>query len=359
MLAASLTLSGLTMTSCTANLDNPTIPEPAPEPDPEPDPEPEPEPEEQIQPPEGWEIIENKKVIRIYYTEEVLKSRNLEGATGKNHTLEVGSLSDYNFEMQDVKIQYVDDSGITRVLNIAKATIGTMIISNNKQTIYVDHDCLFVLSNKRVHKIPLDNVKSIIMNGEELVNTNVLQIANKINYFCDHTGGDVGLVPNVHEVTSDYPCVTSDGYYIETLEQTNFTTEKNNNKEKYGDGDYLLKMNIGTETNPNIIIIGSYNEYDLLKNNDDYVAYYDRNTKQAVNLTNETYSNIEKLDNKYWTKNIYESDYNIDQIDTYRSDEASHDNSITHWISGPDRNGQGLYFTIFNLETKGQNNKNI
>ena len=40
MLAASLTLSGLTMTSCTANLDNPTMPEPAPEPDPEPEPEP-------------------------------------------------------------------------------------------------------------------------------------------------------------------------------------------------------------------------------------------------------------------------------------------------------------------------------
>ena len=38
MLAASLTLSGLTVTSCTGIEDNPTVPEPTP--DPEPDPEP-------------------------------------------------------------------------------------------------------------------------------------------------------------------------------------------------------------------------------------------------------------------------------------------------------------------------------
>ena len=39
MLAASLTMSGLTVTSCTTGIDNPAMPEPTPEPGPEPEPE--------------------------------------------------------------------------------------------------------------------------------------------------------------------------------------------------------------------------------------------------------------------------------------------------------------------------------
>ena len=38
MLAASLTLSGLTVTSCAGIEDNPVMPEPTPEPEPEPEP---------------------------------------------------------------------------------------------------------------------------------------------------------------------------------------------------------------------------------------------------------------------------------------------------------------------------------